>query len=242
MFFSVLAYIHSQTMRDEIFHCRSGENGKNFEHIYVPLVVLGFLFVAYFVNWKGFMASRELIEAIRPQSAGLSSNFDHFKKSLAYDSFGVPEAREQLAQISAQIAGMTAPDDIKRKFFEFGRDELIKQTSETFPNDARYEILLAVYLNKFKFYDEAVKHIEKAVSLSPKKQTIRFELASLYISKKNMKRRSIFSRRPTKWNRAFSDARDLYAVAAIYAGRNDIARRYFNSGLRDHGCCEGRIC
>lgn len=224
MFFSVLAYIHSQMEKGEASPVPAKDwESSNLKHIYIPLVVLGFLFVAYFVNWKGFMAGRELIEAIRPQPAGLTSNFDHFKKSLAYNSFGVSEAREQLAQISSQIATMNAPEDIKQKFFEFGRDELIKQTKD-FPNDARYELLAGIYLSKFKLYDEAVKHLEKAASLSPKKQTIKFELASLYISKKEYEKALNLLKQTYELEPNFADARDLYAVAAIYAGRTDIVK------------------
>ncbi len=226
MFFSVLAYIHSQAGKSEPLPELTNKqvnNQTNLNNIYISLIIIGFVFVAYFVNWKGFMASRELIEAIRPQSAGLSSNFDHFKKSLAYNSFGVSEAREQLAQVSSQVAAMNAPEDIKQKFFEFGRDELIKQTND-FPNDARYELLLSVYLNKFKLYDEAIKHLEKAVNLSPKKQAIKFELTSSYISKKEYDKALATSKDTYELELAFADARDLYAVAAIYAGRNDIAQ------------------
>lgn len=223
MFFSVLAYIHSQMTKNEIPVSPKEKKPVSLEHVYIPLVVLGFLFVSYFVNWKGFMASRELIEAIRPQATGLSSNLEHFKKSLAYDSFGVSEAREQLAHISSQVAGMNAPDDLKQKFFELGRDELVKQTND-FPNDARYELLLGIYLNKFKLHDEAIKHLEKAVSLSPKKQTIMFELASSYISKKEYDKAFAILKEAYDLEPAFPDARDLYAVGAIYAGRTDIAK------------------
>ncbi len=227
MFFSILAYIHNQTATKEIFPKNENKTKEpkstGLEHIYIPLIVLGFIFVSYFVNWKGFMASRELIEAIRPQEKGLSLNFDHFKKSLAYNSFGLSESREQLAQISSYVAGMNTTDDIKRKFFEFGKDELIKQVSD-FPNDARYELLLSVYLNKFRLYDEAIKHLEKAMELSSKKQTIRFELASSYISKKEYDKALAILKETYELEPAFADARDMYAVGAIYAGRNDIAR------------------
>ncbi len=227
MFFSVLAYIYSQMPVKEIaketFSAPKKQKSTNLEHVYIPLVILGFIFVSYFVSWKGFMASRELIEAIRPQPSGLQSNLEHFKNSLAYNSFGVSEAREQLAQVSSQVAAMNAPEDIKQKFFEFGRDELIKQTND-FPNDARYELLLSVYLNKFKLYDEAIKHLEKAASLSPKKQAIKFELTSSYISKKEYDKALTTAKETYELEPAFADARDLYAVAAIYAGRNDIAQ------------------
>lgn len=224
MFFSVLAYIHSRMERGETSPVPAKEcKSNNLEHVYIPLVVLGFLFVAYFVNWKGFMASRELIEAIRPQESGLSSNLEHFKKSLAYNSFGVSEAREQLAHISSQVSIMNAPDDIKQKFFELGRSEIEKQTKD-FPNDARYELLAGVYLNKFKLYDEAMKHLEKAVSLSPQKQTIKFELASSYISKKEYEKALNLLKETYELEPNFADARDLYAVAAIYAGRTDIVK------------------
>lgn len=225
MFFSVLAYVNSRARGDDSTQVAPPrtEDKSNLQNTLISLVIIALVFVSYFVNWKGLMASRELIEAIRPQPAGLQSNLEHFKNSLAYDSFGVSEAREQLAQISSQVAAMNAPEDIKREFFELSRSELEKQVSD-FPDDTRYELLFGVYLNKFKLYDEAIKHLEKALNLSPKKQIIMFELSSSYISKKEYEKALAILKEAYELEPAFADARDLYAVGAIYAGRNDIAR------------------
>ncbi|MEK9185990.1 MAG: tetratricopeptide repeat protein, partial [Patescibacteria group bacterium] len=88
----------------------------------------------------------------------------------------------------------------------------------------RYELFLGSFLTRFQRYDEALTHLKKAQELSPKKQIIMFEIGLVYISNKEYDKALEIFRRAYELEKSYGDARDYYAVAAIYASKNDLVK------------------
>jgi tetratricopeptide (TPR) repeat protein len=66
-------------------------------------------------------------------------------------------------------------DQTKLDFVKFTLSEADKQIARV-PNDARYYILTGAFLNSVGNPELALPYIQKAIELSPKKQTMRFQL------------------------------------------------------------------
>ncbi len=76
--------------------------------------------------------------------------------------------------------------DIERILIHLdNQDKQMKKQLDNYPNDARYRILYASALNQFGMSEQAIEQLNIAKTLSPKKQSIYFELSSSYIQKKD---------------------------------------------------------
>jgi len=223
LFFSVLAYVHSiSAWPIKRIHERALDaNIANL--IMIPLTVAVIGFVMYTVNIIPMRSSATLIDALRPQKDGPSVNLALFEKALAFDSLADSEIREQLAQKSIEaMYTQSVSLDLRQRFYEVTYRELKKQTEET-PEDARYYLFLGSFLNRARNYDEAVSALEKALALSPKKQTIMFETAMTYINKQDYANALAVVKRAFDLEPDFKEARIIYAATAIYAGDYKLA-------------------
>lgn len=226
LFFSVLAYIHAVYVRGRKSKSAAPEPKKARERramdaLVAPLVIVAVVFSLYFFNYKGMAANYALIDALRPQEKGVLVNLENFERSLAYDSFGAQEAREQLSQISLRVAGLQNVDaETKQKFLSFAEREMLRQI-EHVPGDARHEFFIGTFLNRLGRQDEAIAHLQKALELSPRKQSIQFELGAAYLNKKQYAEALEIMRAAYESEPNYAEARDLYALAALYTG--DIA-------------------
>lgn len=229
MFFSILGYIA----------WRNGEAGallvpakqlknspKNISApsglVFIPVVLVVTLAIIYFANIKPILASISIIEAIKPQQAGIEKNLSLMESVFTYDTFASGEAREQLLQMAVRVQTLNIPAELKQKFFATTRKEMLVQTSEN-PRDARYEFFFGAFLNKFGLYDEALQHLERARALSPRKQAIIIEMANSYSGKRDFKKSLEISAEAYKLEPNYIDARTGYGIAALYARENKLA-------------------
>lgn len=217
LFFGVLAYVHSISGWPlKRIHEREIDAGL-VNRVIVPLAVVALGFVIYSVNIVPMRASASLIKGLSPQTEGPSKNLEFLKKAIAFDTFGNSEIREQLAQAAIQVIySQSTALDLKQEYFDFTRKELNLQIEKT-PNDARYHLFLGSFLNRVRSYDEALVALKRAQELSPRKQTIMFELASVYINKGDMTQALAVMKEAYELEEDFKEARIIYAVAAIYA-------------------------
>lgn len=194
----------------------------------LPIAIIATLIVVYFVNVPSILASRELIKGISPSQETIQQRLNHFKKATAYNSFGIPafgtpEIREQLVSMFTTIisqSGLTTAD--RQAFYDFTKAQMDDQLRKT-PEDSRYQLFTGTFNIAAGNYPEAVKHFELAQKYSPRKQQILFELGAAYLNNKEYdKALSILK---TAYDSApeYEEARFIYAVGAVYAGKNDLA-------------------
>ncbi len=222
LFFTILAYLHfgSKESAKGVAAKLKNDNSEEafFLHLISSLVLVGLVFGLYFINVKPILTSRSLIRALSSQD--LKQGLDYFKEALSYKTFGTTEAREQLAQRSLNLRGLNIDNAMKIEYFNLAKDELLKQI-ESSPDDARYRVFLTSLLNRYGFQDAALEQAEKAVLLSPRKQTIIFELVAVYVNRKEYDKALETAKFAYDLEPNFGEAQKIYATVAIYAKRDE---------------------
>ncbi len=187
LFFTVLAYIHSNQGSRQGLSLSDGKKGQSLStfiqneeyqnYILIPGVVVLTVVSLYFVNVPALRANQTLMQALNLIRSGqVTEGTVAFETALAYKSLGTAEIREQLISYTPSIIKTTGLDPkIKQAFFALTVEEVKKQIARV-PTDARYYILLGSLLTAVGRSDLALDYITKAVELSPQKQAMRFEL------------------------------------------------------------------
>lgn len=224
MFFSILTFFHFSFGKPfpEKWQKKLVFDEMTINRVVAPLIIIVAVFGLYFFNAKPYLTGRTLIDALREKT--IDKKFGLFERALAYDSFGSAEIREQLSQMTLSVGASQAPVEWKQKYFDLARSEFLKQIEVPKIGDARYELFLGSFLTRFQRYDEALIHLKKALELSPKKQIIMFEIGLVYISTSQYDKALEVFRQAYELEKNYVDARDYYAVAAIYAGENDLVK------------------
>lgn len=224
LFFSMLAYVHSlSTYQKEVsskFYTKTF-SPYSVKYIALPVVALLTAGSVYFVNIPAFLANKTLIQAITPQGDP-QKNLDLFKKVYSYNSFGNSEATEQLIQISTQIAGSAdASSAVKQAFYELAKEKIVEKVNSS-PNDARYLVFAGSFFNRFGQYDEAIKYLNRAIALSPNKQSLYFELGTTYIGKNDLQNMFAVFKKAYELEPNAQESKIIYTIGAIYTKNNAV--------------------
>ncbi len=224
LFAMVLGYVVVVTTKNEepVTKNKKEVIDETYKNVVVAITIVATIFALYALNWKPYQANTALIQALSSQK-GLQTNLAFFEEALAYDSMGTSETREQLAQIAVRVVSSSAIAESDRVAFDaLTRREMDKETGRG--GNARAELLYGSYLKFTGAYDEAIKHLTRAMELSPGKQAIRMELGSAYLSKGDFKTAFSIMKEAYDLAPANETARDAYALAAVYAGDMKIAQ------------------
>lgn len=238
LFFTFLGYIHSRIVVESSINGSSQDEpliarGDDYRKYSFALIIFIFtVFIIYFLNVPGILASRDILRAFEFTSKGdAQSAFQEFQSAIARDSFGSGEAREHLSSFTMSIVQQQNLDnEFKSKVFEFTVSEMKKQAEQS-PGDIRYLIFLGALYNKAGRYDNAIDTLQKAIEISPKKQQLYFELGSSYLNKQEYEKALEILKTAFELEPDFFEARKIYAVAAIFAGKNDLAKEI----MKDYG-------
>ncbi|MBI3632769.1 MAG: O-antigen ligase family protein [Candidatus Vogelbacteria bacterium] len=223
MFFTLLAYAHFDSRGTVL---AASQNVKTmtinpddifFVQLVSAFVIVGLAFSLYFANVKPILASETLIQALSSQD--LKQGLDYFKQALSYNTFGTTEAMEQLAQRTVNLRSLSIDNSLKLDYFNLAKDELLKQIDFS-PDDARYRVFLTSLYSTYGATDAALEQAEKAVALSPNKQSIIFELVSVYLNRKEFDKALDAAKFAYELEPSFVDAQKIYAIAAIYSKKD----------------------
>ncbi len=226
MFFTVIAFIYHEV------HSEKDENAKPVplfkdefgSWVYISVVIVALGFSMYYVNIKPIVTSKTLIKALSAQSA--EQSLEYFKKAISQDTFGKTEAREQLVQRAMAFSRNQDQNAMmmKQSFLQTAREEMQKQ-SEANPLDARYKVFLGALYSAYSMHDDALRTFEEARTLSPKKQSILFEIVAGNINKGDRAKALEVAKEVYDLEPNYSEARNIYAIASIYAGDKETAKK-----------------
>lgn len=226
-----------QTIPAPVHELRSGRQneapGADYgKAVYAVIIGVVFAFVIYIVNIPGILASKSIINAFSLYSKGDTKGaFEGFQKAISYNSFGSMEAREHLSSFAMQVySNPNLEQAFREKVANYTIDELKKQ-NEQYPNDIREMIFLATVYNKTQKYSEAISLLNKAIEIAPKKQQLYFELGTSYLNKGDYENGMAILKKSFDLDQTFEDARRIYAVSAIFAGKEALAEEL----MKDHG-------
>jgi len=233
LFITVLAYVNFRskggsgaTVQGEMVKADYGKA------VYAVIIGAVFIFVVYFINIPGILASKNIINAFKISGAGNAKGaFKLFQKAISYNSFGSMEAREHLSSFAMQVySSPTLDQAFKDEVIAYAISELKKQ-NEQYPNDIREMIFLATVYNKTQKYEEAISLLNKAIEIAPKKQQLYFELGTSYLNKGDFENGMATLKKSFDLDQTFLDARKIYAVSAIFAGKESLAEDL----MKDYG-------
>lgn len=219
LFATVLGYITARVMRARDVP-PLGERTAPIRVLPVFAVVAVVLAwgLAWGVNANALAANRALLQAVAPQEAGIQKNLEYFEEAISYGSYGTQEAREQLAQGTARLAGNeNVPQEARQQFLESARDEMQKQM-EAAPKDARFPLFLGTLLDAYGLHGEAQEPLALARDLSPTKQAILFQAGLNALARGADAEALEIFRTAFELAPAFDEARYYYAATLI---RND---------------------
>ncbi len=172
------------------------------------------LLVVWMVNMPGLQGSGEIIKSFSVANDPLQA-MTYLKQAAASGSFGLQEIREQMVTHAVNAASRDdlAPQ-VRGQVVMIAVDELQKELVRV-PGDARLRLQYTLLLRAVGNTEAALQEADKALSLSPRKQTIHLD------------------RGLTLWQaKRFSEARDAFytayqldtrfALLAAYAAAGDI--------------------
>ncbi len=173
---------------------------------------------AWSLNATALKQNHAIIAAISPPQTGPEQNLAYFKEAVGYGSFGTQEAREQLAQITVQLAPAALSADLKQQFMQTAIQEMELQQKES-PLDARFPLFGAQVLFVYGDYKDAAVQFERAHELSPKKQTILFQMAQTAEALGNIPGALRSFKAAYDLDTTYVSARVYYAAELIRAGQ-----------------------
>ncbi|HCB35701.1 MAG: hypothetical protein A2W52_00950 [Candidatus Taylorbacteria bacterium RIFCSPHIGHO2_02_49_25] len=230
LFFSLLAYVHARFGKAapslQGFSALQSEPAR-----YIAASVLVVLLGSgvYVLNIRPFGVARNLIEGLKPQTAGITENLAFYKKAFAQETIGTQEVAEQAMQIAITVAGAAqVPTEVKTEFITLAIEAMNREIARS-QNDARLYMFIGGFLNRLGRFAEALPHLEKAHALSPNKQTIAFELANTYLATGKNAEAFELLKKAFESAPEFTGARVAFAVSAIYAGKFEIPLQLFAS-------------
>ncbi len=178
LFVTVLGYIawRSSVFSDEPLLWQWSLPRKSALVLAVAMAIL--VWGAYlWINAAALDQNRLLIQAIVPQPGGIAKNLEFMNSSIGKGTFGMQEAREQLAQMASRMAGATDVDAAqKQAFYDAAVSEMQLQQNAS-PLDARFPLFLGIIYNSFGNYTAGAQALQRAHELSLKKQSILYEVA-----------------------------------------------------------------
>src|SRR3989344_2709918 len=245
MFFAVLGFIHflgnaqpksfRTFVKPEVNH--SGQKTFLAKYIAVIFIFLAVLFSLYFANIKPLLAGRALLNTLKDMAVS-AQNVDvilgDFNKVFGYNTFGSGEAREQFSSYASNALVFNISNELKIKALQKAVSEMEKQIAEN-PKDARSRLFLAALYLKGGRIDEALKTLDKAQELSPKKQQIFFLRADALIGKGDSKKALEVLKEAYELDPAYAEAAKNLALGAVLNNQGDYAEeilmKTFNSKI-----------
>ncbi len=222
LFFTILAYIHAthSSPLSDVWQKRISFDLGFVNKVLAPLIVVILFAGIYVINIRPIQAGSTLIQGLRKQQEGdLDTTYAKYQEVFALKTFADSEAREQLIQTAINVSNSPSVDvTTKQKFLTLAKSELEKQLVRT-PNDARYVLFFGYLLNRTNQPKEALTYLNRAVDLSPKKQTMYFELGSAYLSAGLTTEAYETFKTAYEFEPKYKDAAVFFALGAMYNGK-----------------------
>ncbi|KKW45370.1 MAG: putative bicarbonate transporter, ICT family protein [Parcubacteria group bacterium GW2011_GWB1_57_6] len=168
-FFALLALVDSQVARPITRLETAPEVPAADGMAYLlPIGAVAALTLVWTVNITGMQTASRLITAL--SSSNLSDSTAIFQDFAAHPTFASQEIREQLIAYAAAVAqSASLPDDAKQQILALAIHEMQRQVV-AYPMDARGRSQLAYIYRVAGDTESALKELDAALALSPKKE------------------------------------------------------------------------
>jgi O-antigen ligase len=216
-FFAILALIDSQVARP----CKQLEEIPVLTDIdgmiyALPAAAVVAAVLIWTINIPGMNVASNLILAMSPSSTGVGANITAFEVLSAHPAFAAQEIREQLVSFAGTVVNDSSTTDAeKRQAVTLAVQEMQKQVTQ-YPLDAREHLELSLAYRSGGDDADALKEIQTALTLSPKKEQTWIEAGSIAWDQGDIKAAQ------TNFSTAYALGPQFPDLAA-YAAAGDIA-------------------
>ncbi|HEY1037143.1 MAG TPA: O-antigen ligase family protein [Candidatus Paceibacterota bacterium] len=207
------------------------------QYVAGTLIAVALVSGMYFVVYKPYAAGKALISALQASSAQNPSAENItalYKKALSYDTFGTTEINERLAEAAPQLIqanqGQPVADELIR-LVATQYEEAFKKT----PGDPRPFIFYGMFMQRLGLYDDALMYIDKALALSPSKQSFHYQRGLTLVAQTKMTEASESFKTAYELDKSNLEAKNLYGISLIYASRLQDARVLFGDDMNSWG-------
>ncbi len=234
MFFTILAFVHSLAPSKTFSWLGHSTERKTEDaivirdYVFVPIIVIAFITGFYFINVRNIQANTRLITALRSCQSGSNLSVAAFENALSLNQTTAnQEIREQLVSCTGNVLSSDqVPVALKNDFYNLAKKEIEKQIAEA-PGDARIYVLGGSLFNSFGDYKTALPLLEKAHELTPRKQSVDFDLASNYMNTGRAQDAVDITKEAYESAPTYEISRIAYAIALINAGQEKKAHEIF---------------
>ena len=221
---------HTTGLKAEVAKIKKEINSEVAEYIIAPLAIIALIAGLYFINIRVMNENTLLIAALQSCGGNTLPDVASFEKVFATGAYvGDQEAREQLLSCTANVVNsQQVPNPTKQAFFGLTVSEIQNQIATT-PKDARIYTLAGSFMEQISQFDQAVKYLETAHSLSPTKQTTSMSLGTAYINSGKFDKAIEVLKAAYEEETSFADAKSAYITALIAGGHDADAQKLFGS-------------
>lgn len=216
-FFAILALIDSQVGRpiERVERAPALETEEEGTVYALPVAAAVLLGVVAVVNLPGMRVAGDLIKALSP-APRFEDTLAAFEALAVRPAFAAQEVREQIVNFAtAAIRTPQVTNEEKQRVAMFAANEMQKQAS-AYPRDARVRLQLAYVYRSAGDSASALKELNAAIALSPKKEAMWVEKGALEWDLGEVKAAQA----------SFAKAYELgpqFSELAVYAAAGDIA-------------------
>jgi tetratricopeptide (TPR) repeat protein/O-antigen ligase len=237
-FFTILGFAHTLGATHPIKWMQIKDKGTKEQienriiirdYIYVPITILAFVTIMYFVNIRTIQANTRLIAALTSCSAGGTPSAEAYLKVLEINQYTAnQETREQLMSCAGNVIRGDYPATLKSDFYNLAKKANEDQIKDT-PNDARGYILGGTFFNNIGDWPNGRPLLEKALELSPQKQSIVFEVATNYMNSGKEKEAAELLRQAYESAPENPSSKGAYLTLLILTGQEKVAQEIFGN-------------
>lgn len=230
LFFTILSYTHAHSPETSISlwdkistKCRNIFDKQKWHPVAESLVLIVLVLILYFVNFVPWKQNKNLLRILKLNNQGEVGKIEDYNKPLSSYGMWFSESLEHISQTSMALSSNpNVSQELNRELFD-KVDKAFVRHIEKVPGDARYRIFYGIFLSRFGWYGRAIEQLEVAKTLSPKKQSIYFELASNYLLDGKTKEALENTKIAYDLEPSYDEARFMYALAATASGNDALS-------------------
>jgi O-antigen ligase len=227
-FFSLLAFIHSESVRNKNAPqwIERLSNNKAISQAAIPTIAIILVVVSVYTwNVKQIGANRDIIRALDTNGKTTEQSLGYFKAAFDANTFATGEATDQMIGQFNAFNNQNISEQTRREFAVLLIENLDK-TITRFPDDARYLLSMGGIRTRMGDVSGAKPYLIKALELTPKKQRAYYEIGFSELTAGNYVVALDYFKTAYELEKTSSESKVLYAIAALYAKQNKLGTSF----------------
>lgn len=198
-----------------------------------PIAFVFFALIVYLVNAPGYASASGIIQGLSPHQEGIQKNLQYFVDASDRKGLGYQEVGEQFLQFALQVKGVSVGDQAFQASVISASRKAFEGVLLQAPDDARLLVFYGSFLRQVGDVATARTYMEKALALSPEKQSIIIEYGLLEMTEGKYDKAAEHFERVYNSADRYARVHVLLANTYLMGGRKDEARALFRKYFGD---------